>query len=320
VVAAVGAFNLAAAGPYIVMRHDRGLTYLGEVLMSLGLYLAVTGWGMYVRSRRQLLLSLRERARNAETEAALRAEGAQRLARERIAREMHDVLAHRLSLLSLHAGALEYRPDASPEEVARAAGVIRSSAHQALQDLREVIGVLRAPDGGAGPSEDGDRPQPTLADLPRLVEESRQAGMRVALEERVDDPGAVPSAAGRTAYRIAQEGLTNVRKHGRGAEAAVTVAGRPGDGLTVEVRNPVAVPRTASLARAASAAASGAGPVSHAGAVADNAPGPASAQIPGAGRGLIGLSERAALAGGRLEHGRTASGDFRLFAWLPWPA
>ena len=99
---------------------------------------------MFVRSKRQLMLSLRDRARRAETEAALRAEQAQRLAREDIAREMHDVLAHRLTLLSVHAGALEFRPDAPREEVERAAGVIRESAHEALQDLREIIGVLRA--------------------------------------------------------------------------------------------------------------------------------------------------------------------------------
>src|SRR5262249_56557879 len=88
----------------------------------------------------------------------LRAEQAQQRAREQIAREMHDVLGHRLSLLSVHAGALEYHPDASAEEIARAAKVIRESAHQALQDLREVIGVLRAPVG--------QLPQPTLAAVP----------------------------------------------------------------------------------------------------------------------------------------------------------
>ena len=87
---------------------------------------------------------------------------------------MHDVLAHRISLLSLHAGSLEFRPDAPPDEVARAAGVIRASAHQALQDLREVIGVLRDAPGDVAP----ERPQPTLADLPALVDESRAAGMQ----------------------------------------------------------------------------------------------------------------------------------------------
>ena len=98
---------------------------------------------MFVRARRQLVVSLRDRAERAEAEQQLRVEQARQAERARIAREMHDVLAHRISLLSLHAGALEFRPDAPPEEVARAAGVIRASAHEALEDLREVIGVLR---------------------------------------------------------------------------------------------------------------------------------------------------------------------------------
>nr|BFE88647.1 hypothetical protein GCM10020093_112480 [Planobispora longispora] len=147
--------------------------------------LVVTIWGMLVRARRQLVVSLRERAERAEAEAELRVEGARRLERERIAREMHDVLAHRLSLLSVHAGALEYRPDMPTDDVAKAAGVIRSGAHQALQDLREVIGVLRL----GGEETAPDRPQPTLSDLSALVEESREAGMDVRLDMRIGDVG-----------------------------------------------------------------------------------------------------------------------------------
>ncbi|MHC0430656.1 sensor histidine kinase [Streptomyces sp. O3] len=262
---------------------DDAPPYLVTVAFIVLFTALVIGWGMFVRSRRQLLLSLRDRAQRAETEAALRAEQAQRLAREDIAREMHDVLAHRLTLLSVHAGGLEFRPDAPAAEIARAAGVIRDSAHEALQDLREIIGVLRA--GEPAPGESG-RPQPTLAALDTLVAESRAAGMRVELARRVADPAAVPASAGRTAYRIAQEGLTNARKHAPGAPVTVTLAGAPGDGLTVEVRNPAPpgeVPR-----------------------------------VPGSGQGLIGLTERATLAGGRLEHGADADGGFRLTAWLPW--
>ncbi len=91
---------------------------------------------------------------------------------------MHDVLAHRLSLLSVHAGALEFHPDAPPAEIAEAAGVIRATAHSALQDLREVIGVLRGDGDGVEP------PQPTLDAIPALIEESRAAGMRVQLADR----------------------------------------------------------------------------------------------------------------------------------------
>ncbi|MFE3942939.1 sensor histidine kinase [Streptomyces sp. NPDC059118] len=282
-VAAVGALALALAPVQPYLRPDPDTSFLGATVMGVLLPLLVISWGMVVRSRRQLVVTLRERARRAETEAALRAEQAQRLAREAIAREMHDVLAHRLTLLSVHAGALEFRPDAPTAEVARAAGVIRDSAHEALQDLREIIGVLRSPG-----ESDGDRPQPTLASLDELVAESRLAGMKVTLDNRVGDPATAPAATGRTVYRIAQEGLTNARKHAPGAEVTVTVTGAPGRGLTVEVRNP--------------------------------APTRPFEQVPGSGQGLIGLTERATLAGGGLDHGPLPDGGFRVRATLPWPA
>ncbi|WP_344387455.1 sensor histidine kinase [Streptomyces vastus] len=284
-VAWVGAATTAVVPLLCWLRPDPDLGYVAAVLVSVLLTVAVIGWGMFVRSRRQLLLSLRDRARRAETEAALRAEQAQRLAREGIAREMHDVLAHRLTLLSVHAGALEFRPDAPREEVARAAGVIRESSHEALQDLREIIGVLRAGPAGAESGEPG-RPQPTLGALESLVSESREAGMKVSLDNRVDDAAAVPASVGRTAYRIAQEGLTNARKHAPGAEVTVSVSGVAGSGLTVSVRNP-APPGEVPL-------------------------------VPGSGQGLIGLTERAMLAGGRLSHGPVGDGGFEVSAWLPW--
>ncbi|WP_033326760.1 sensor histidine kinase [Streptomyces yerevanensis] len=284
-VAWVGGATTAVVPLLYWLRPDPDLGYGGAVLVSTLLTVAVIGWGMYVRSRRQLLLSLRDRARRAETEAALRAEQAQRLAREGIAREMHDVLAHRLTLLSVHAGALEFRPDAPREEVARAAGVIRESSHEALQDLREIIGVLRAGPAGGEPGEPG-RPQPTLGALEALVSESREAGMKVSLDNRVADAASVPASVGRTAYRIAQEGLTNARKHAPGAEVTVSVSGVAGSGLTVSVRNP-APPGEVPL-------------------------------VPGSGQGLIGLTERAMLAGGRLSHGPVGDGGFEVSAWLPW--
>lgn len=280
-VAWIAGVQIALLPAYFLLRPDPELSYLAALAVTVLLTSAVVGWGMFVRSKRQLMLSLRDRARRAETEAALRAEQAQQLAREAIAREMHDVLAHRLTLLSVHAGALEFRPDAPREEVARAAGIIRESAHDALQDLREIIGVLRASD-----SDDGGRPQPTLAALDGLVAESRSAGMKVVLDNRVADPDAVPASVGRTAYRIAQEGLTNARKHAPGTEVTVSVRGAVGDGLTVSVVNP---------------APSGEVP-----------------SVPGSGQGLIGLRERASLAGGRLEHGAGDGGGFRVVAWLPW--
>ncbi|WP_229073293.1 histidine kinase [Actinoplanes sp. DH11] len=240
-------------------------------------------WGMLIRSRRQLIVSWRERAERAETEQQLRVAQARALERTRIAREMHDVLAHRISLLSLHAGALEFRPDAPAAEIAGAAAVVRSNAHQALQDLRAVIGVLRTTDSSEGDAP--ERPQPTLSALPALADESRSAGIKVRMNVTAE-PDAVPIATGRAAYRIIQEGLTNARKHAPGVAVSVAVRGSGAEGLTIEIRNliPVTVPE---------------------------------ASIPGTGLGLIGLTERAALAGGRLAHGRHGN-EFVLSAWLPW--
>jgi signal transduction histidine kinase len=242
----------------------------------------VVAWGMFRRSRRQ---AQRERARRAEAEEQLRTEQIRYAERTRIAREMHDVLAHRISLLSLHAGVLEFRPDAPPEEVARAAGVIRASAHQALDDLRAVIGVLRDQTDGRGPQP----PQPTLAALPALLEESHAAGMRIHAEIRLPDLAAVPDTIGRHALRIVQEALTNARKHATSAPVELRLEGAPGQGLEIEVRNPSPVLATAE------------------------------SKIPGAGTGLLGLAERATLSDGRLEHGLDEHGYFRLRAWLPWP-
>ncbi|NXY96102.1 two-component sensor histidine kinase [Streptomyces sp. BR123] len=272
-----------------------GLSVMGTLLIAWTLVALSVGWGLFVRSRRMLVASLTERARRAEEEAARRASEAQLRAREDIAREMHDVLAHRLSLLSVHAGALEFNRSPDPADIGRAAGVIRDNAHQALQDLRMVIGVLRTPAGGSAAGDDraegpAEAPQPVLADLERLARESRTAGMRLRLDVRVEDPDAVPDLVGRTVYRIVQEALTNARKHAPGADVRVEVNGEPGSGLDIIVRNPVPAQPT-----------------------------PAGSGIPGSGQGLIGLAERASLAGGQLRHGPTGR-DYLVQAWLPWSA
>ncbi|MFK4087316.1 sensor histidine kinase [Kribbella sp. NPDC020789] len=238
--------------------------------------LAIVAWGIVVRTRRQLMASLTERAVRAEREQQLRVEQGQRQERERIAREMHDALGHRLSLLSVHAGALEFRPDMPADELSRAAGVIRTSARDCVEDLREIVGVLRSQDMTDGPRRG-------IGQLDELVSESQQAGM--VLELTVDAELAdVPEVIGRHAYRIVQEGLTNARKHAPEQRVRLTVSGAPGDGLTVEIVNRLE-------------------------------PG---AGGPGSRVGLIGLTERASLAGGRIEYGPTADGEFRLAAWLPW--
>ncbi|XVV09393.1 sensor histidine kinase [Actinoplanes sp. CA-131856] len=276
-----GAVLTNAAFP--LLRPEGGRSYWETMAWGTVFLVIVCLWGMVVRSRRQLVLSLRDRAERAESEQQLRVAQARSLERNRIAREMHDVLAHRISLLSLHAGALEIRPDAAPQDVATAAGVIRASAHQALQDLREVIGVLRAETAEGAP----EPPQPTLGALPALADESRSAGVKVRLDVRIE-PATVPDGTGRTAYRIVQEGLTNARKHAPGTTVRVAVDGSVSDGLTIDIRNPWPLVNP-SLA------------------------------IPGTGTGLIGLTERATLAGGYLKHGRTPDNQFALTAWLPWP-
>jgi signal transduction histidine kinase len=257
--------------------------YLAQLIIGALCTLVVIGWGLFVRAQRQVVYSLRDRAERLEAEQRLKVEQAREAERLRIAREMHDVLAHRVSLLSLHAGALEFRPDASAEEVAEAAAVIRATARAALEELRDIIGVLREGVDGDAP----EPPQPTLAQLPALIDESRAAGMSV--QARIDARD-VPAVLGRTVYRVVQEGLTNARKHAPGAAVDVRIAAAD-DRLVVEVvsRRPVGVPA--------------------------GAPGE---PLPGAGTGLVGLAERVALAGGALEHGPDAAGDFVLRASLPW--
>src|SRR5204863_1601365 len=162
---AVAVLAMALLPAYFSIYPDE-IPFWVNVALATGIQAAVVGWGMFIRSQRELMQALRERTRQAEAERDLRVAQARSQERTAIAREMHDVLAHRISLLSLHAGALEVHPDAPPAEIARAAGVVRASAHQALEDLRQVIDVLRAePDGS-----EKQRPQPTIADVADLVD------------------------------------------------------------------------------------------------------------------------------------------------------
>jgi signal transduction histidine kinase len=258
---------------------------ISVVLVSTPIALAATAWGMFLRARRQLLLTLRERALRAEADQRLYEDRARMAERTLIAREMHDVLAHRISLLALHAGALEVRPDLPPAKVRETAELLRSTARQALEELREVIGVLRE-EPGQDPAPPA--PHPTLSDIRRLVEETRLAGANIRFEMEVDHADTAPAALGRDAYRIVQEALTNIGKHARGTATRIRVSGAPGAGLHVSVRNrePIHAPR---------------GPT-----------------LPGSGAGLLGLQERVALAGGTLVHGPDGSGDFVVDAELRW--
>ena len=280
---AVGALGIAVGQAFVVVQPVVGEAWWLTLGTNLTFTVAIMAIGMYIGSRRELLWTLRERADRAEAEQELRVAQARSNERARIAREMHDVLAHRISLVTMHSGALTYRTDLSRDEVAHSAEIIQSSAHQALVDLRHVLGVLRGDD--TEPAK--DRPQPTFAEVPALVDEAARSGMHVDYEESVSDADAVPDQVGRTVYRIVQEGLTNARKHAPSALVTVTISGDQEHGVEVRVQN-LLLP------------GGGAG-------------------APGSGLGLVGLAERAELAGGTLEH-ESDRRSFTLRGWLPWEA
>jgi signal transduction histidine kinase len=155
--------------------------------------------------------------------------------------------------------------------------VVRAGVQEALEELREVITALRED------SDDHDWPQPTAVDLPRLIEESRSAGTQVAVEGTLAVLSGLPPMSARAAYRLVQEGLTNARKHAPGQPVSVMVSADSGDAALIEIRNPIA--------GSASVMAS-------------------------SGSGIIGMTERVRLAGGRLDHG-LRNGEFYLRAALP---
>ncbi|MFI9456686.1 sensor histidine kinase [Amycolatopsis sp. NPDC052450] len=244
--------------------------------LLVGIVVAV---GAAIGARREEVRSLRERVESAEREQAARAAEARIMERHRIAREMHDVLAHRVSLVAMQAGVLGHRPDLPADQVAELARGIADGSHQALEELRDVLGVLRASPDELEP------PQPSLADLPSLVADARALGLDVT--STVTTSGEPPGSIARTVYRIVQEGLTNAGKHAPGAEVCVTVEGEAGDGLRATVRDSGAVR--------------------------------AIACPPASGYGLLGLAERVGLAGGELDHHPEPGGGFVLTARLPWP-
>ncbi len=282
--AVIGLLNLAATFTYnlIVPTPDNGPWWVMLVVVVV-VTVGLLGWGAYIGSRRELIWSFRHRAERAEAEQELRATQARANERARIAREMHDVLAHRISQVSMHAGALAFRTDLDADGMRASATIIQDTAHQALADLRGVLGVLRDPETGA-PLEP---PQPTYADLAPLVDAVRAAGLRVSYDDQLGTQATeLPDVIGRTVYRIVQEGMTNAAKHAPGCNLRIQVHGSPEDGVTVELRNPLGV-RVGST--------------------------------PGAGLGLVGLTERTELRGGRLE-GRREEGTWVLRGWIPWAA
>jgi signal transduction histidine kinase len=214
----------------------------------------------------------------------LRTEVTRQEEREVIAREVHDTVAHQLSLVSLRAAALEVSTD-DDGEVREAAQTMRAAAHQALDEMRQLIAVLRSPDGG--PSS----PAPGLAlgDLPAMLDAATQAGARVRSSVFVSDAGQAPPALTRAVYRIVQEALTNALKHAPGSEVVVEVRAEPGPGVRIRVQN----------------------------ALSGQDVGPRLGVGGDSGSGIIGMHERAALLGGTLV-AAAEGGRFVVTAELPW--
>ncbi|BFV57604.1 histidine kinase [Kitasatospora sp. CMC57] len=255
------------------------------VLISIGATVPPVVTGLYLGARRRLVESLKDRAHGLETELDLLAEQAQERARRarleertRIAREMHDVVAHRVSLMVVHAGALERVIPKDPAKAQESAKLMGEVGRQALNELREILGVLRM-------SEEAVAAPAGLAELSRLVQQSEAAGMLVTLTVSGARRQFVPEAE-QTAYRVVQEGLTNAHKHAGGARVSVLLAFVP-NGVRVAVLNDCP------------------------------GGGERAAGLPSGGNGLVGMRERVLALGGSFSAGPEPDGGFRVEAVLP---
>ncbi len=268
-VAVAVACAVCAMAGNLVLQEQQGL-WTTRSYGPLLLPVAVLALGLWMGGRRRLVASLDRQVEQLRVERELRAEQARLGERARIAAEMHDVLAHRLSVLALHAGALQRRAAVLPAPVADRVDLLRTTSTEALRDLRDVLGVLRdsEPDGEHGTRSPGPR------DLPTLLHEARTAGQRIdAVVE--GDVTAVPVSHRLAVHRVVREVLTNARKHASGAAVRVVVRYGPPTSA-IEVSNEAGT--RAGLAEVDS------------------------------GYGLAGLTERVASLGGRLEYGPTEPG------------
>jgi signal transduction histidine kinase len=255
----------------------------GSVLASI-LFVgpAAISWvlGDSMRYRRAYLLALEDRAARLEAERDAQAQVAAAAERARIARELHDVIAHNVSVMVVQADGAGYALQREPERTRQALAAISQTGRDALTEMRRLLGVLRDGDDGAHLA-----PQPGLAELRELVDQARSAGMSVSLTVE-GEPRQLPEGAELAAYRVVQESLTNTRKHGGLAVAAnVTLRFQP-DSLLLQVT--------------------------------DNGRGAATA-AGSAGHGLAGMRERIAMYGGTVQAGPLPDGGFRVTASLPVP-
>lgn len=260
-------------------------------ISSVGAFALMVAVGLFISGRRQAVGALHARIAAAENIRDARFDQARANERSNIAREMHDVLAHRISLVALHSGALSYRTDLSAEQVAETAEIIRDNSHQALKELRAVLGVLRDP--ATGGDEAPDLPQPGLTNLDALIQDSRLTGARIDVHlapNLVENFGLLDPTISRNAYRVLQECLTNARKHAPHALVTLEISGDEKTGLFIECVNGLRTfsPHTQDL------------------------------DMPPSGLGLVGMQERIRASGGTLEFGVSGQHKFTVKAWLPW--
>jgi signal transduction histidine kinase len=271
---------------------------LAAGIFALLLFLVVWAFALVRRSRMLRIEALVDRAHQAEVDRDRQARLGAAAERARIAREMHDIVAHSLSVVIAQADGGRYAAASDPEAATRALTTIGNIGRAALTDMRRLLGVLRADDGTGHDESSGAlsgapgtgsvpavAPQPAESDLEDLVGQLRDAGMQVSLA-RVGTPRNLPPGAGLTVYRIAQESLTNVLKHaGPGPHVTVLLAWRP-ESVLLEV--------------------------------ADDGRG-AAADSDGQGHGIVGMRERTAMFGGTLAAGPRPGGGFRVRAEIPTP-
>ncbi|RMI07102.1 sensor histidine kinase [Cellulomonas triticagri] len=293
--AVVGSFVQATALVLLTVWYG-GRAELVALTISLAVFCcacAVATWafGLMRRARRETIATLRDRALRLEVERDQQARIATSAERTRIAREMHDIVAHSLSVIIAQADGGRYAAAADPDAATRALGTVAETGRAALADMRRLLGVLREPDGAAPEGAPASAPaapftpQPGEHDLEQLVDQVRGSGVRASLV-RMGTARPLPPGIGLTVYRICQEALTNVLKHA-GPDPTVTVLVQwKASSLTLEV--------------------------------ADDGRG-ASAGSDGLGQGLLGMRERATMVGGTLTVGPRPGGGFRVRTELPLP-
>jgi len=239
---------------------------------------ASVGSGLIMRSRQDLVVTQGHAAAAQQSTAVLTDQLGRQAERDLIAREVHDVIGHRLSLLSLHAGGLEVAAGADPR-LAQSAALVRDSAQHAMEDLRSLLRVLREP----GATATSRTATPSLADLPEVVEETVMGGMPVVSTIYLTQAEEADQLLARAVYRIVQELLTNARRHAPGAPVRLLVQGGPAEGIRIETANRLT----------------------------GEPPRPR-------GNGLTGISERVTLLGGTMRSGLDVEQAFRVAVWLPW--